>query len=404
MSLELDRQKTKLHKDDFRRKTEQTEILSNSIQQTQEIEVGLESVMQILLLLGLACFYPYVFKAPSGQSYSYFYGVALLVLKGNKVLFFASLFASFLGPCMFYVNQTDIHRHGSLNVSQKLVLMVRNVLFLLVRVLAITSAIFIPVISQWDAFVGNSGEDASTLLDKTDFRLEFQRYFRNGLDALAVDTRKNSQCFILFLFIHFMLVASHAIFCSAKFGKSMMRERVIHLVSSFWLPLPFLTIRGVDRGKEKAELWFLIVLHSLENFLIVFASRLVYLWESYPHGIVIFDCVLVILNLMGVLVSVFYVTKIELFAGLPQDLPSLPSFGPEDVPAGLENVSHKEMDIIKEEGISVSQEVQELEEAEQKEQENFMMGKQDGEAPIEVVSLRELTLLKASSESGLEIE
>jgi len=107
---------------------------------------------------------------------------------------------------------------------------------------------------------------------------------------------------------------------------------------------------------------------------------------------------------MGVLVSVFYVTKIELFAGLPQDLPSLPSFGPEDVPAGLENVSHKEMDIIKEEGISVSQEVQELEEAEQKEQENFMMGKQDGEAPIEVVSLRELTLLKASSESGLEIE
>ena len=126
-----------------------------------------------------------------------------------------------------------------------------------------------------------------------------------------------------------MLVASHAIFCSAKFGKSMMRERVIHLVSSFWLPLPFLTIRGVDRGEEKAELWFLIVLHSLENFLIVFASRLVYLRESYPHGIVIFDCVLVILNLMGVLVSVFYVTKIELFAGLPQDLPSLPSFGPE---------------------------------------------------------------------------
>ena len=37
------------------------------------------------------------------------------------------------------------------------------------------------------------------------------------------------------------------------------------------------------------------------------------------------------------------------------------------------------MDIIKEEGIRVSQEVQELEEAEQKEQENFMMGKQDGE-------------------------
>ena len=126
-----------------------------------------------------------------------------------------------------------------------------------------------------------------------------------------------------------MLVASHAIFRSAKFGKSMMRERVMHLVSSFWLPLPFLTIRGVDRGEEKAELWFLIVLHSLENFLIVSASRLVYLQESYPLGIVIFDCVLVLLNFLGVLLSVFYVTKVELYAGLPQDLPSLPSFGRE---------------------------------------------------------------------------
>ena len=127
-----------------------------------------------------------------------------------------------------------------------------------------------------------------------------------------------------------MLVASHAIFRSAKFGKSMMRERLIYLVSSFWLPLPFHTIGGVDRGEEKAELWFLVVLHSLENFLIVLASRLVYLQESYPHGIVVFDCSLVFLNLMAVLVSVFYVKKIELYAGLPTDLPSsLPSFDPE---------------------------------------------------------------------------
>ena len=37
------------------------------------------------------------------------------------------------------------------------------------------------------------------------------------------------------------------------------------------------------------------------------------------------------------------------------------------------------MDIIQEEGISVSQEVQDLEQAEQKEQEDFIMGKQDGE-------------------------
>ena len=107
----------------------------------------------------------------------------------------------------------------------------------------------------------------------------------------------------------------------------MMRERLIYLVSSFWLPLPFLTIKGVDRGEEKAELWFLVVLHSLENFLIVFASRLFYLQESYPPEIVIFDCVLVLVNIMAVLVSVLYVKKLELYAGLPRDLPSsLPTY------------------------------------------------------------------------------
>ena len=158
--------------------------------------------------------------------------------------------------------------------------MARNVLLLLVRVLAITSAIYIPVIARWGAFVVQ-GVDATTLLDDPDFSLEFQKFFSKGLDALTADIRKNSQFFFLFLFFHFLLVASHAIFCSAKFSKSMMRERLLHLVSSFWLPLPFLTIRGVDRGEEKAELWFLIVLHSLENFLVVLTSRLVYLQESY---------------------------------------------------------------------------------------------------------------------------
>ena len=201
MRLELNKPKTKLSKEDFRRKAEQIETLSNSVQQTKEIEVGLEAVMQILLLLGLACFYPYVFKAPSGQTYSYFFGVALLVLKGNKVLFFASLFFSFLGPCIFYVNRTNILRHGSLTFSRKLVLMARNVLFLLVRVLTITSAIFIPVIKEWGAFVANSGVNAATLLNSQIFRIEFQKYFSKGLDALTADIRMNSAFFLLFLFV-----------------------------------------------------------------------------------------------------------------------------------------------------------------------------------------------------------
>ena len=150
------------------------------------------------------------------------------------------------------------------------------------------------------------------------------------MDTVSGEIRTNMLFFCLFLFVHFTLVASYGIFCSAKFSKGSIKERAIYLISTFSLPLPFLTIKGVDRGEEKAELWFLVVLHSLENFLIVLASRLVYLQESYPLGIVVFDCVLVLLNILAVCVSVLYVKKIELYAGLPTDLSSfLPTFGPE---------------------------------------------------------------------------
>ena len=61
------------------------ENLFNSVQTTKEAEVSFEAIMQIFLLLSLACFNYYMSKAPSGQTYSYFFSVATLVLKGNLI-------------------------------------------------------------------------------------------------------------------------------------------------------------------------------------------------------------------------------------------------------------------------------------------------------------------------------
>ena len=72
-----------------------------------------------------------------------------------------------------------------------------NVLFLLVRVLAIISAIFIPVIKEWGLFVANAGVDNITLLGDSIFRIEFQKYFSKGLDPLTADIRKNALVFML---------------------------------------------------------------------------------------------------------------------------------------------------------------------------------------------------------------
>ena len=104
MRLKLEQQKRALKDNCLQRQSREIETLSNSVQQTKEIEVGLEAVMQILLQVGLACFVPYVFRAPSGQTYSYFFGVALLVLKGSRELFVASIII-FFGP--FFLRPSD---------------------------------------------------------------------------------------------------------------------------------------------------------------------------------------------------------------------------------------------------------------------------------------------------------
>ena len=151
-----------------------------------------------------------------------------------------------------------------------------------------------------------------------------------------------------------------------------------------------LSIAGSLKGL-KSKRSFTILCLPAAIILAVFASQA--FSDNLPIGIVLFDCVLVILNLFGVLLSVFYVNKAELYAGLPQDLSSLPSFSPEvsflehkiqvfysssqfqDVPTCLENVNHKEGEIV-----SQSHEAEE----EDGEQEAFIMSKPDGEVRFQM--------------------
>merc|ERR1719458_1012682 len=208
----------------------------------------------------------------------------------------------------------------------------------------------------------------------------------------------NSVWMIGFVLIHVFVVAIHSVLSSSKSKSSSVREwlhleRWVHLVSSFWLPLPFLTLKGVDRGEEKSELWFLITLHTSENMALLL-SRWVYL-PDYPLSLLLIqiglfsvnlvalivfvakrqlaqggwfvyfyllllvalNVVAIVLvffsspdfeihllamdigimstNLLGLALAVFFIKKLELYSELaPDNIPNLPSFGPEDVPVG----------------------------------------------------------------------
>jgi len=154
-------------------------------------------------------------------------------------------------------------------------------------------------------------------------------------------------------------------------------------------------LEGVDRGEEKSELWFLTTLHTTENLLLVSVSTWAYL-PDYPLTLLIsqislltlnillmtlalakekqkktqggfvcfyllllvaFNVVVILLvffsspdfeihllamdigimstNLLGLALAVFFIKKLELYSELaPDNIPNLPSFGPEDVPVG----------------------------------------------------------------------
>jgi len=403
-SRTLETEKTSMAITEYQNRKQHLTKLTEVLQQSRSIEIGLEAITQILVLCGLAAFAPFVFKAPSGQSYSYFFGVALLVLKGNAPLFFASILISFIGPCFFYVNNENHKKKESLSGSRKVVLLLRNFLFLLARVSTFISSLFLPIISQWDMFVANEGVDASSRLDHPFIQLEFSRHFSVGLEYLSDQIGRNCNAFLLFFLLHLLIVATHAILRSPKFVTCTMKERWLHLVSSFWLPLPFLTIRGVDRGEEKAELWFLITLHTCENVALLLISRWAHL-PAFPDGLLVIQISLltvnivalisslakrhqfegrtfvrsflavfvgfnivaiflprsftsgfelglfvihiciVTLNTLAVALSVLYTSKMELYANLPDSIPDLPSFGPENVPSGPQSRTEDQQDI-----------------------------------------------------------
>ena len=71
--------------------------------------------------------------------------------------------------------------------------------------------------------------------------------------------------------------------------------------------------------------FYLLILGSF-NVLAIFAPRF---FSDVEIGLFVIDAILMLSNLLGVALSVFYAKKIELYADVPESVPNLPSFGPE---------------------------------------------------------------------------
>ena len=198
----------------------------------------------------------------------------------------------------------------SLNMSRKLVLVVRNLLLLVVRVGAITSALVIPVIRDSDFAAEHVTEDMTKLLNMLRINKDFTDNFPPALASLSRDIGSNAKSLLLLLLLHLMVVARFS-----KIPRNRTKECLLHLLLSIWLPLPYLTMRGVDRGEEVTEEIFLTILHAVENMLLLAVSRAFYLL-SYPTAILTADLILLLCQVLGSLLSLLYHTKVELYSSI----------------------------------------------------------------------------------------
>ena len=72
--------------------------------------------------------------------------------------------------------------------------------------------------------------------------------------------------------------------------------------------------------------WFYLLLLVSFNALAIFSPRF---FSDFEIGLFAIDAVLMLSNLLGVALSVFYVKKLELYANITETVPNLPSYGPE---------------------------------------------------------------------------
>ena len=141
-----------------------------------------------------------------------------------------------------------------MNLISKLVLVASNVLLLVARVGSVFSTLVITVLARSDFAMDQVGVDMSNQQENPLYHNDFINHFTAALSKLSQEIGTNSIFLAALLFVHLLAVTTHAILRSTKYPDSSLTERLLHLVSSIWLPLPLLTSGQVDMGAESTSM------------------------------------------------------------------------------------------------------------------------------------------------------
>ena len=276
------------------------------------LEGALESIPQLIFLLLYVSFLPLHFYGTHWKrSYSYSVGTSLLNTSDSqqKILFYSSLVLSLIGPIKSCVRHTDTMKNGSLNIQEKIVLVIFQAFLLVSRVICIVSVLVLPVFKQWDMLHFENNEE---LTDSTDFSffyyswIEYSRVSKECLADISKEITSESLNLCIFFSFHIFIILSYSFFKSPNLRKSTTSKILFHLISNLFLVLPFRDPATFDSDDESKEEFVLVIFHLFGNICLMMGSKL-YLYKfdlsmafSLPH--VYFE----LLFLLPVCASIFF--------------------------------------------------------------------------------------------------
>ena len=316
-----------LEKQEIERKIETLHQIKANV---KVLEATLEAIPQIIFLVSIVSFRFFNYYN-SGRQYSYFFSVARTIFgddSNNDIIFIAGFLLSCFSSIKAFVRNTHFFKKCSLDLSRKIVLTLYYSFSLVARASSVILTLNLPVIMNSSFMQDTTSQtDFSNMLSLIQFRTEFMMFFEvetsddykgRRFSDISDQMLVNVNILITMLLFHVLCVTLHALIVVPMFRTSKFKEKVLHITTNIFLPLPFRTPAQKDFDQDSKQEWFLVTLNSVENVTMIIASCLYYfIKRSYNFAridlyVIFFLLPIALINIAAMLLFWFYREKLAL--------------------------------------------------------------------------------------------
>ena len=113
-----------------------------------------------------------------------------------------------------------------------------------------------------------------------------------------------------FLVAHLLFFLFHALLTVPAFRRAKFQRKVFNITVNISLPVPFRDPKEVDYDQDKAQEWFLVILHPIENAVAMryayYNNKMFFNYQQLDKFALLFLLPVILLNLVSIFFFWFY--------------------------------------------------------------------------------------------------